>query len=415
MGGFKVTHSNIMFNKHAWATFNQGAIAMKIKCFPKRIIRIIFLMPVMIFFVKVAQLPAMDIELLGRVEIPTSATNLFVSGTYTYIADYGRGLRVLNVSDPTHPFEVGADESETVTDVNASGGYAYVVGGGSGFRVLNIADPSHITETGSWDRFGYDSPTDVFVSENMAYVVGGSLVILDISNPWNPSFKGGCDLFGGRGYDIVVSGSYAYVVGVNDTLEIINVYDPAHPFVAGIYDTPDDTMDQSQSVFVDGSFAYVTFGNAQKGLRIVNIFNPANPIEVGAYDFEPISSTDHAQDIYVSGNYAYVATSSNGLRILNISDPANPSEVVSYEDTNWYAHNVFVSGDLIYVLDSFGRSGFSVFQFITQDRPTISMSPAEFPEFQLSILDGNGFVIHIRDEDGIIPNFAVESPLPLRP
>jgi hypothetical protein len=41
-------------------------------------------------------------------------------------------------------------------------------------------------------------------------------------------------------------------------------------------------------------------------------------------------------DVYVSGNYAYVADGYAGLRVIDVSNPSNPREV-GYFDTPGYA------------------------------------------------------------------------------
>jgi len=65
------------------------------------------------------------------------------------------------------------------------------------------------------------------------------------------------------------------------------------------------------------------------GLEVFDISDPINPINVN------YSNTDgSAQNIFINGDYAYIADSSNGLVIFDISDPVNPiivNESHSYE------------------------------------------------------------------------------------
>jgi hypothetical protein len=64
---------------------------------------------------------------------------------------------------------------------------------------------------------------------------------------------------------------------------------------------------------------------------VIDVSNPANPREVGFFD-----TPGFALDVYVSGNYAYVADGYAGLRVIDVSNPANPREV-GYFDTPDYA------------------------------------------------------------------------------
>jgi len=60
-----------------------------------------------------------------------------------------------------------------------------------------------------------------------------------------------------------------------------------------------DTPGSARGVAVSGSRAYVADG--EEGLRVIDIGNPSAPVEVGFVD------TPGAEDVAVSGGYAYVA------------------------------------------------------------------------------------------------------------
>lgn len=75
--------------------------------------------------------------------------------------------------------------------------------------------------------------------------------------------------------------------------------------------------DQANAVFVSGSHAYVAHGDS---LQIVDLGNPANPVIAGS-----LPTTAWATDVFVSGGLAYLAMS--GLEIIDVSDPAAPSLV----------------------------------------------------------------------------------------
>ena len=60
-------------------------------------------------------------------------------------------------------------------------------------------------------------------------------------------------------------------------------------------------------------------------------FGPSLPRESSVY-YE--NTTDYAIDIYVSGDYAYVADQNSGLAVIDITDPKNPRLPVY--DLNFY-------------------------------------------------------------------------------
>ena len=235
--------------------------------------------------------------LVGACDTLDSTYGVAVVGEYAYVADWDNGLRVIDVSDPSHPAEIGFyDTPGYANDVFISNGYAYVADGPSGLRVIDITDPTNPTE------IGFNETPD-------------------------------------HAYSVVVSGDYAYMVIGSSGLRILDVHDPADPIVVGAYDPPGE----SWGIDISGSLAYIA--DSTSGLRVINVSDPTNPYEVGFFDTQ-----EQAWDVAVSGDYAYVADYYGGLRVINVSDPANPVEDGFY-DNHYYAYAVTVSGSFAYVAD----------------------------------------------------------------
>jgi hypothetical protein len=98
---------------------------------------------------------------------------------YAYVADWGAGLRIINISNPANPTEAGFYDTPGIAHgVSVAGNYAYVADGGAGLRIINISDPTNPTEAGFYDTAGY--AYDMAVAGNCAYVADGDggLVIL---------------------------------------------------------------------------------------------------------------------------------------------------------------------------------------------------------------------------------------------
>ncbi len=70
-------------------------------------------------------------------------------GLVAYVVDGDGGLRIIDVTDPAHPNELGFHNTpgHTLSTV-AAGSLLYVVGGFSGLRILNVADPEQPLEIG---------------------------------------------------------------------------------------------------------------------------------------------------------------------------------------------------------------------------------------------------------------------------
>ena len=99
----------------------------------------------------------------------------------TYLGNGSGGLRILNVSNPTTPMEIGYYPSTAA-----------------------IAGAEGVTVIGDY----------AYVVENYAYNVDGysTLRVLDISNPSSPTSVGFYN-FPGDAYRIVATGAYTYVGG----------------------------------------------------------------------------------------------------------------------------------------------------------------------------------------------------------
>jgi hypothetical protein len=138
-------------------------------------------------------------------------------------------------------------------------------------------------------------------------------------------------------------------------LAIIDISNPSNPGTPNY----ENTTGPANGVYVSGDYAYVA--TAGSGLAIINISDPTNP-------GTPIyADTDGgASGVYVSGDYAYVGDGLSGLAVIDISDPTNPGTPV-YADTNHSAGDVYVSGDYAYVAD--GHMGLAIIDISDPTNP----------------------------------------------
>jgi len=86
-------------------------------------------------------------------------------------------------------------------------------------------------------------------------------------------------------------------------------------------------------------------GNSTSRMRIFDVSDPTLPVE--------IATTGHGAriyDVFVSGDYAYVAATSSGFSIVDITTPGTP-QVLSYHDTPGWLCRVHVQGNIAYGAD----------------------------------------------------------------
>lgn len=106
----------------------------------------------------------------------------------------------------------------------------------------------------------------------------------------------------------------------------------------------------ANNVDVSGNYAYVAAGAA--GLQVVDVTNRSNPHVVAALD-----TPGNANDVVVVGNYAYVADGTFGLQIVEITNPLAPVLAGSL-DTAGTAWDLVVRGGQAFVAD--GGAGLAI-------------------------------------------------------
>jgi hypothetical protein len=202
-----------------------------------------------------------------------------------------------------------------------------------------------VTYVGSYPTPGW--PRGMTIAGNRAYLtymkvdsdsIRTGLQIVNISNPSHPTLIGSYDSLFLPGA-VAVVGNYAYVIGLYDyynVLQVIDVLTPSEPILVGSCKVQSNISGHGLAVV--GNYAYVTFSN---GLQIIDIGNPHNPSPLGTY--QPLS---FAEELDVVGDYAYVLDAS-GLKIINVSDPYNPTLIGSYPKEK--AYSMAVAGKYAYV------------------------------------------------------------------
>jgi hypothetical protein len=299
-----------------------------------------------------------NLEIIAHVK-PDAFRPAAVRGRYVYAIGsanpYGSRpfLAIYDIADPQNIRKVGEltvsgqVHSEQLALVD---NYAYVValeefsGGGYDIklRIVDVSDPTRPREVGQYAPTG-KKVYAVIVGNNYAYVgVSGSvrgsgssaLHVLNISNPANPQFVREItnvdDLEGDGG---TVAGNRLYLVHGTKGISIWDISQPDNPQRLGSLDTPGI----ARSVAVSGNYAFVSEGRwidpgAEKGyLRIVDVSNPANP--------QIVASVDVGDDnpwfplaLDSTNNRLFVGLFDRPQTVVyNISNPTNPAEVVRYE------------------------------------------------------------------------------------
>ncbi len=288
---------------------------------------------------------------ITKMELPGSAQDIVVSGTHAYIAAYDQGMHVVQIAKYSGLEFCGSywlSGSEFAEDVFVVGEHAFVAYGSSGLQIIDIKDPfCPIHLSGHDVSGGYAS--SVFVSGFYAFVAAESsgLQIIDVSNPWSPWWVDDYIPPSGNVSDVFVSGTYAYLAN-EMRLTIVNIsslWNP--PFWDITYLGNCSVGSLISSVFVSGDIALVTRGSE---LKVIDVLNPYSPYIITSFS-HPLGYS--LEDVFIDGDYAYVAAYGSGigeLLVIDISNPISPFMATSISFGNG-ATSVYVSENLAFITD----------------------------------------------------------------
>jgi len=263
------------------------------------------------------------------------------------------------LSDP------GLKEAE---EVKVVGKYAYVVGGG--LRIIDISNPRNPVIVSSVDLPG----VGISIQDKYAYIVGSSiLTIVDISYPVSPkiitSFQ---DLKLPRDLqDIEVRDKYAYIIENNwKSLIIVDISDIKKPkIISSVRISKEKYGFTLKKIFLLENYCYIV---CSRGFTIIDISDPQNPKKLSFLSDRRLSG---ASDVVISKKYAYLITQNNVLAIIDISVPSAPSIANLLEDERfWLGEKIYIVGEYAYTI---GRNTLTI----------IDVSDPALPKIITSIFD----------------------------
>jgi len=225
-------------------------------------------------------------------------------------------IRVLDVSSPASMAFIGGLEVEALSayGVARTGRLALVAGGFWGLRVVDLSSPSN-----PWEIARLDIPGEAVAvaATNDIVLVGEQrkgLRLLSAAGSESLHTVGFMSRLGIGG--VACNGDLAVLTLRQEGLAIVDVSDSSRPIELGALDTPGG----ARVVVLDGAVAYVADGSA--GLRVIDLSAPHLPVEIGS-----IALPGSATDVAISGRTACIAADGGGLVLVDVTDPASPATI----------------------------------------------------------------------------------------
>lgn len=240
-------------------------------------------------------------ELLATVVTNRRTSGVDVSGQTMFITDRSDGLEILDISNPRTPASLSTLQLGQFNygKVRVADDVAYVVAGISDeiftIDVSNLSAPEAIGDFDPSPRVN-----NFTLSNGKAYVAGGGLAVLDITNPAAISRLGG--RVSPRSHDVQILDNVAYVANSVNGLLILDVSDPTNPTDIASFDTDGDSV----GIAVANGYAYVA--DKTRGLKIFDVSNPQSPFLA-----ESLLTPGDANAVVFEDGIVYVVDSVRGL------------------------------------------------------------------------------------------------------
>ena len=179
----------------------------------------------------------------------------------------------------------------------------------------------------------------VSIEKHFLYANGGDFGgtrIMDISDPLNPLQVGSYGK-GGTPYvhDAIIRNDTLFAAAVYaDRMDIIDLTTKGHytqntaTKIISITPTAPEGRTHQAWLSEDGNFMFVATEVTGGHLHIYNIANRTAPVEIATWSSDPVASI---HNVFVNGDFIYIAYYGEGFRVLDIKNPSNPIEVAFYD------------------------------------------------------------------------------------
>ncbi len=263
---------------------------------------------------------------LSMFTFPRVVEHLSLDVNRLYVSD-AAGFCAIDTKNPAAMTLLGT-YSGAIDAISFAGGVAYVMDGTT-LHILNAEDATAISIIGSLSfpvnpealRMAH---TQLTLTNNLLYViVGNTLFVVDVSSPAHPSLLSSY----GDGQEelkaLAASGNLVYI-GIGQNLEILDLSKPSQLSSVSRHRVGPAHFPDFQSFFVSGNYLYIA--DSSEGLWVVDVIDPFTPRDLGAF------FSCCAWDVYHDGKRIYFTVLNQGLLALDSTDPT--LGIYTFEETS---------------------------------------------------------------------------------
>ena len=239
-----------------------------------------------------------------------------VHGNIAYLGD--QGVRFIDISDHSHPLELGSVELEgniIAVDADGDGARVAALAWGGELSFVDASNPSLPIIRSSLPTQG----VDLSIANTIVAVAEGDqgVVLLDVTDLEMPTVAGRISTSDPARAVALDSDIAVIGLAVNDVVEgaiaIYDVSDPNNPILMAQL----PTSNWVYAVDVADSKAAILTGSS---ILMIDISNPSAPVELGSSDLR----FGIPEDIAIDGSFVHVSSWSGSYHVIDFSNPSGP-------------------------------------------------------------------------------------------
>lgn len=248
--------------------------------------------------------------------------DILVKENYIILADGKDGVEIIDISDPIHPIEVAEYYFEGINarSVKIWNSRLFVADYSKGLLLLNISNSTNPQLEGSFDGGRYRA---VCGNDEVCVALDSrdGIEILNVSDPTNIQIIANLPEYT-SGFDVLLEDHFAYIADSDEGIIILDLTDPTNPINSIL------TTVGAMNLHIEGDLLYSA--HLYEGFRIFNISKIDNIILEGQY----LNDTYYMRDITVKNDLAFIVDfrENGSLLIYNISDFSSIELKSSYTD-----------------------------------------------------------------------------------
>ncbi len=288
------------------------------------------------------------------------AKSLTLKDDYLYVSNGSGGIVVIDVSNKTYPKKLlKFDTSDKVYEVKIDGNYAYAANGGGGLLIIDVSDKTRFEKIAKTSVA--KKAVDVDYKNGYVYIAdkGDSLITIDARDKIYPRKISSVKISVSK---IEVSGDYLYA-GTDKGMVVFDIKEEGNPKLIGEYKNFKKTKD----IFIKGDYAYLAEG--EYGIEVLDISDKRRPKKAAFYkpDGKIVS-------LFCEDGYLYAADSEGEIKIFRAE--GDYIEPVSSFETEGKAKKIFVKDKTVYIAE--GKKGVEIGTLSEKNRFSFDFSGFSF-------------------------------------